>query len=300
MFGVLRLVIAAVFIGLLVWALTMMGQERTPDAEGYAWIYFIFGGLALLIGLPSLVIGLGLLYRRTWAYHAAIWHDFAFVLLIFYSVSQSPDRVRLLPALLMAVLPLAEVSILPLLITRSRPTSVMLPVLLVVAGSLAFLNPVMSRNQDYQQVRPVVDYAKAHWLDIPDVRRVETSDVNAASVSVFLWGPGSKAAVITAAKESGGRWRLPTRDVIGKSRPALIYESSAVARRAESPEGALAILRDAGVKNDDLVYAGTIMDESRLHYRFRSAKAGGSYYVPNIGTGFDLYLEGPDVVIEGG
>ena len=292
---IFRTALGLLFLIPLVLMIVGVHTGKYTDEEGIAWGYFISVGCALLVSVPSFAIALGLSFRRRWVCWCAIAYDVALTGLVLFFLAQlhtlSSTGVAVLALVSLLIL---EGAYLSWLAGHGKSGAVVFIVVIGLLVATSVFLPASRRWATHRELQPLVTYASDNWIACPAGWELSKHEFR-GSTNIRLSGPDGKSIQFAARRIGVDRWRIDPSRGMNVDVPTVTYQDPGFTRRVRSPKEALALLRADGVKNTDLVYAGVRIDD-RPYYLYRSAKAGGIYYVPGIGAGFDLYVDKPVVI----
>jgi hypothetical protein len=271
----------------------------------------ISGGLLASLGLPSLLIALGLRRASRAAVRWALVHD---LLILVFSVVQIILTLRqpygwsllwlLIGSSRWVVLGLtfgAEAAYLVRAVWKWRPAWFAYGLFAAGLLSAVTILPGALHSQRAHDIKPLLAYVNAHWVKTPAGARL--------SLSRRAAGPGTHTDYVSVRGEelswslsaehrADGRWVLPKPR--GYDYTLQCSFNPPVARRLFTSDHAKALLLNCGVVDTNLEPARTITPQTPgglREYEFRSPLGKGYYRVGEVTSAIRFYLEQPVEVV---
>ena len=309
---VFRFLVMAFFCLPFLWFILGVAQVIPVDSASGPLI--LVGMLvAIVTGVPSLVIAIGLLKRRHWAGWLAVMYDslwspiFLAILISANSLSFSKVAFGILSQYMQSMLNILvganrwdprEDILLALVIgalgvaffmegaylLRKMKTRLFVWMMFGAVVAAILMVGLLPGWLQLRELRPLISYAETHWIEIPKGSRITFQHD-----AVDIHATNGNFAYIWHIKSTRGPWRLKGGHDRKKAATALMAGSPhSQDNPPESPDDALKLVRALGVTDPGLRRVADTKMFDRTAYCFWSPRARGTYAVP-VGDG-RIYL----------
>ena len=302
----------------LVAAVALTGMSVLLTVRGDEWGPLVLlgslmtsGGLLATLGLPSLLIALGLRRSSRAAVRWALVHD---LLILVVSVVQVTSSLRQPYGWSLAMLRVssgpwvalglafgAEAAYLLRGVSKWRPAWFAYGLFAAALLAAVTILPKMIHAERADDVKPLLSYVNAHWVKTPPGARL--------SLGQRAAGPGTHTDYISVRGEelswslsaehrSDGRWVLQRPQ--GYDYTLQCSFNPPTARRVFNSNQAKALLLNCGVVDTNLEPGRIITSQTPggvREYEFRSPLGKGYYRVAEVSSAIRFYLEQPVEVV---
>ncbi len=302
-------------IGLICWIpfiIATLGNSRSggyhPPAPPFVRALLIYGlPLALCVGIPYIITGIGLWRRSRWAIWNALIYDGALVSCIIGCYITSHFLIIYQQGSLLGAITLIVFDIIfwvfgiveGLYLLRSlanplvhRLSYIAVAVTILATVSLISASIGLRRIAEY---KPLISYVRANWVDFTKTSGAKY--VYSFSRYRFSSSPLHDDWIVTPSVVNSDIWLFKGRsDYTAQNVAMKLITTSLYKTRVGSEYQARNILRDVGVQDPNLLSVGEKYIFGDHGYCFWSPKAGGTFYVDSKGGGVRLYLQQSAIV----